>query len=89
MESILPLAERYPSVFGFLLGVAEWLAGSPKEIHLMGGDVSTFRKVVGETYLPHRTIAYGESETPSAFVCENFVCLKPTDDPEQLREQLK
>ncbi len=88
VESILPVAERYPSGFGFLLGVAEWLAGSPKEIHLAGGDVSSFRKVVGETYLPHRTIEYAEGEKPSAFVCENFVCLAPTGDPEQLREQL-
>ncbi|HEX7190017.1 MAG TPA: thioredoxin domain-containing protein [Thermoanaerobaculia bacterium] len=88
VESILPIAERYPSGFGFLLGDAEWLAGSPKEVHLTGSDVSAFRKVIGETYLPHRTIAYGESEKASAFVCENFVCLEPTGDPERLREQL-
>jgi uncharacterized protein YyaL (SSP411 family) len=88
VESILPIAERYPSGFGFLLGDAEWLAGSPKEIHLAGSDVSAFRKVIGETYLPHRTIEYAEGEKASAFVCENFVCLAPTGDPEQLREQL-
>jgi uncharacterized protein YyaL (SSP411 family) len=88
VESILPLAERYPSGFGFLLSVAEWLAGSPKEVHLAGNDVSAFRKMIGETYLPHRTIVYGEGEKPSAFVCENFVCLAPTDDPERLRDQL-
>jgi len=88
VESILPIAERYPSGFGFLFGDAEWLAGSPKEIHLVGSDVSAFLKVIGETYLPHRTIAYGEGEKPSAYVCENFVCLAPTDDPEQFREQL-
>jgi uncharacterized protein YyaL (SSP411 family) len=88
VESILPLAERYPSGFGFLLGNAEWLAGSPKEIHLSGSDVSAFRKVIGETYLPHRTIVYGADAKPGAFVCENFVCLAPTDDPEQLRDQL-
>ncbi|HEX3582500.1 MAG TPA: thioredoxin domain-containing protein [Thermoanaerobaculia bacterium] len=88
VESILPVAERYPSGFGFLLGVAEWLAGSPKEIHLAGDDVAAFRKVIGETYLPHRTIEYAEGEKASAFVCENFVCLAPTDDPERFREQL-
>ena len=30
------LAEKYPSGFGFLLGVAEWRAGQPKEIVLTG-----------------------------------------------------
>ena len=88
VESILPLAERYPSGFGFLLCDAEWLAGSPKEIHLTGSDVSAFRKVIGETYLPHRTIAYAEGEKTSAYVCENFVCLAPTGDAEEFREQL-
>ena len=88
IESIFPLAERYPSGFGFLLGDAEWLAGSPKEIHLTGSDVSALRKVIGETYLPHRTIAYGEGATPNAYVCENFVCLEPTGDPDRFREQL-
>jgi uncharacterized protein YyaL (SSP411 family) len=88
VESILPLAERYPSGFGFLLCDAEWLAGSPKEIHLTGSDVSAFRKVIGETYLPHRTIAYTEGEKTSAYVCENFVCLAPTGDAEEFREQL-
>jgi hypothetical protein len=88
VESMLPIAERYPSGFGFLLGHAEWLAGSPKAIHLSGSDVAAFRKVIGETYLPHRTIAYGDGEEATAYVCENFVCLAPTDDPERFREQL-
>jgi uncharacterized protein YyaL (SSP411 family) len=88
VESILPLAERYPSGFGFLLGDAEWLAGSPKEIHLAGADVSAFVKVIGETYLPHRAIVHTEGDEPKAYVCENFVCLAPTSDPEQLRDQL-
>jgi hypothetical protein len=88
VESILPLAERYPSGFGFLLGVAEWLAGSAKEIHLNGSDISAFREVIGDTYLPHRVIVYAEGEKAGAFVCENFVCLAPTDDPERLRDQL-
>src|SRR5438105_14775274 len=36
LESIFPLAQRYPSGFGFLLGVAEWRAGAPKEIVITG-----------------------------------------------------
>src|SRR5438067_1381894 len=58
LEATLPLAQRYPSGFGFLLGVAEWRAGAPKEIALTGDDDTfrTLRRVAGETYLPHRVI---------------------------------
>jgi uncharacterized protein len=100
LESIVPLAERYASGFGFLLGVAEWRAGAPKEIVLTGGDVAALKKVVGETYLPHRVIVAGDQsadlplmenragDKAMAYVCEGFACLEPTSDPERLRDQL-
>ncbi len=100
LESLFPLAQRYPSGFGFLLGVAEWRAGTPKEIALTGsGDTfRALRRVVGETYLPHRVIVAGEgsSDLPlmqhrqpdRAYVCEAYACLDPTSDPERLRELL-
>ena len=65
LESIFPLAQRYPSGFGFLLGVAEWRAGAPKEIAITGsGDTfRALRRVAGETYLPHRVIVAGEGSS--------------------------
>ena len=93
--SILPVAERHPSGFGFLLGAAEWLAGSPKEI-VLTGDISRFKRVVGEQYLPHRVIVAGEqssdlplmqdrpSDTTMAYVCQGSVCQEPTNDPQIL-----
>jgi len=100
LESIVPLAERYASGFGFLLGVAEWRVGRPKEIVLTGSDIGPFERVIGETYLPHRVIVAGEEsanlplmenrsgDKATAYVCEGFACLEPTGDPERLRDQL-
>ncbi len=105
IESIVPLAQRYPSAFGFLLTVAEWRNGSPKEIAITGstGD-SRFRelhRVVGDTYLPHRVLVAGSSSSDlplmerrpgdraTAYVCEGYTCQEPTDDPERLRALLQ
>ncbi|HSP36034.1 MAG TPA: thioredoxin domain-containing protein, partial [Thermoanaerobaculia bacterium] len=63
LGSIWPLAERYPSGFGFLLAVAEWREGQPKEIAITGDSssdpVHALRRVVGETFLPHRVLVAG------------------------------
>jgi uncharacterized protein YyaL (SSP411 family) len=94
-----PLAERYPSGFGFLLGVAEWRAGQPKEIALTG-DATALKRVVGETFVPHRVLVAGEqsSDLPlmqnrndgraAAYVCFGYACEEPTEDPERLRSLL-
>jgi uncharacterized protein YyaL (SSP411 family) len=105
LETIAPLAERYPSGFGFLLGVAEWRAGSPKEIAITGAiDDAAFRalrKVAGDEFLPHRALVAGEasSDLPLmesrphdrvlAYVCEGYACAEPTADQERLRELLR
>jgi hypothetical protein len=100
IESVLPLAERYPSGFGFLLGVAAWRAGSPKEIALTGSDIDKFERVIGETFIPHRVLVAGDasSDLPlmegrphdksMAYVCTGYMCTEPTSDPERLRALL-
>jgi len=102
IESIFPLAQRYPSGFGFLLGVAEWRTGSPKEIAITGdGDVfRALRKAAGDVYLPHRVLVAGdgardlplmhgrEADRATAYVCEAYACQEPTSDPERLRALL-
>jgi len=100
LQSTWPLAERYPSAFGFLLGVAEWLAAQPKEIAITG-DGETFaalRYVIGAEYLPHRVLVAGSgsSDLPLmenraqdravAYVCQAYACLEPASDPARLRE---
>ena len=100
LQSAWPLAEKYPSGFGFLLGVAEWRNAQPKEIALTG-DTAAFRRVVGETFLPHRVLAGGTEsadlplmqnrppEKTLAYVCIGYACEEPADDPEKLRALLR
>ena len=83
IESIFPLAERYPSGFGHLLGTAEWITGRAKEI-VIGG--SEFLKAMSDLYLPHRLIRHEPGTT--AHVCEGQACSAPTDDPQKLRALL-
>jgi len=103
LSAIAPLAERYPSGFGLLLGVAEWRAGQPKEIAITGtGELfRALRKVVGEEFLPHRVLVAGESSSDlplmrnrpadrvRAYVCEAYMCAEPAADPDRLRALLK
>jgi len=102
LESVWPLVERHPNGFGFLLGVAEWRAGQPKEIAITGeGDTfRALRRVVGEMYLPHRVLVAGKgssdlplmqdraAEREMAYVCQAYACLEPTADGERLRALL-
>ena len=103
LESISPLAERYPNGFGFLLGVAEWCAGSPREIAITGNDdtFKALRRIVGAEFLPHRVLVAGKdsadlplmenraSDQSMAYVCQAYACLEPTSDPERLRALLR
>jgi uncharacterized protein YyaL (SSP411 family) len=104
IDSVWPLVERYPSGFGFLLGVAEWRTGSPKEIAITGPtDDAAFRAlraVVGQTFLPHRVLVAGAgssdlplmenraSDQVMAYVCQAYACQEPTRDPARLRSLL-
>jgi uncharacterized protein YyaL (SSP411 family) len=99
LESVWPLAEKYASGFGFLLGVAEWRAAQPKEL-VLTGEIVAFRRVIGETFVPHRVLVAGEgsadlplmqhrpSDRTLAYVCIGYACEEPTADPEKLRELL-
>ncbi|MEA2465536.1 MAG: uncharacterized protein QOJ98_3283 [Acidobacteriota bacterium] len=99
LESLWPMAEKYPSGFGFLLGVAEWHSGQPKEIAITG-DIAPLRRVIGETFIPHRVLVAGEhsadlplmqhrpNDRTLAYVCVGYACEEPTADPERLRELL-
>jgi uncharacterized protein YyaL (SSP411 family) len=104
LESMMPTVERYPSGFGFLLGVAEWRAGQPKEIAITGAtnnpSYRALRRVVGDEFLPHRVLVAGSgsSDLPlmqkrdqdrvMGYLCEGYMCAEPTSDPQRFRELL-
>ena len=99
LETEWPIAEKYPSGFGFLLGACEWRAGQPKEIALTD-ESAAFVRVVGETFLPHRVLVAGaqSSDLPLmegrpadrtlAYVCVGYACEEPVSEPDRLRELL-
>ena len=103
LESTGLLAHRHPSAFGFLLGTAEWVLGSPREIAITGPEqgqsFNALMRVVGDEFLPHRIFVWrGNSDLPlmegrvgvdvAAYVCSGYVCQAPTKDPETLRTLL-
>ena len=104
LEAAMPIAERYPSGFGFLLGVAQWRAGQPKEIAITGptSDPSfrALRRIIGAEFLPHRVLVAGSgsSDLPlmedrdqhrvMGYLCEAYACAEPTANPDRFRELL-
>jgi uncharacterized protein len=98
LEATWPVAQRYPTGFGYLLAAAEWSAGQPKEI-VITGDAPELWRVVGEEYVPHRVLVSPAAkdlpllegrppEVAMAYVCRSYQCLAPTDEPESFRQQL-
>ena len=103
LDGVWPLAQKYPSGFGFTLCAAEWRAGQPKEIAITGSgaEKDVLRRVVGSEYLPHRVLVSGagSSDLPlmesrpadrvAAYVCVGYACQEPTADPDRLRTLLR
>jgi len=99
LDAIWPLAEKYPSGFGFILGAEEWRAARAKEIAITG-DGRELIDVVGREFIPHRVLVTGDqsadlplmehrdAKKKLAYVCEGYVCAEPTADPQRLRELL-
>ncbi len=98
------MAERYPSAVGHLLSVIHMLEAPPKELAVTGPEAKRLATVLWEGFLPHVVLAVDEdgaasAEVPllrgryetgktQAFLCENFVCRRPVESPEELRSQL-
>ncbi|MEO8217189.1 MAG: thioredoxin domain-containing protein, partial [Acidobacteriota bacterium] len=96
IDAYWPVAQRYPSGFGFFLSAANWSVSSPKELALTGDPAdSGFQQLLraaGSAYLPHRVLVTGsDSDLPLmegrageavvAYVCSGYACLEPTADP--------
>jgi uncharacterized protein YyaL (SSP411 family) len=99
LESEWPLAERYPSGFGFLLGACEWRSSQPKEL-VLTGDATAFLRAIGDAFLPHRVLVHGTqsadlpllegrpADRTLAYVCVGYACEEPVSDAAQLRDLL-
>jgi uncharacterized protein YyaL (SSP411 family) len=94
------LADRYPSMVGHHLALAHSSA-STKELGIVGDSWRELAAVYWSRYRPHIALApsTGASDVPLlegrsdhgktlAYVCQDFVCDLPTEDPDKLAQQL-
>ncbi len=103
IRSLWPVAMKYPSGFGFLLGAAEWLVTTPLELVVSGGSGDEKRErflgVIGETYLPQHVLiadssvdlplTEGRREVePALYICEMGACRMPVTDPLEAKSAL-
>ncbi|MDX1583581.1 MAG: thioredoxin domain-containing protein, partial [Thermoanaerobaculia bacterium] len=102
-RALWPVAMRYPSGFGFLLGTAEWFVTTPVELVVSGSpdrdEHGRFLQAIGESYLPQRVLISDASVElplsegrrdggPALYVCELGSCRAPITDPDEAREAL-
>ena len=98
------IAEAFPSGAGHLLGVLQTAISRPKEVAVAGAEAARLARVVWEAFRPEVVLAVdrdgtGAADVPLlehryqqgrtvAYVCEGFVCLKPVETEEELRDLL-
>ena len=85
------------------LAALDFYVSTPKEIAFTGPRDDALLGVVNTRFLPNRVIAANvdgradgiallrdkpPTDTPTAYVCERFVCQAPTSDPDELARQL-
>ncbi len=94
------LADRYPSMVGHHLAMAHSSA-TTKELAIVGDSWRDLAAVYWSRYRPNIVLApaSGASDVPLlegrtdhgrtlAYVCQDFICVLPTEDPEKLAQQL-
>ena len=91
---------QFPSGMGRMLSAIDFIVGPSREIALIG-PAAKLLSTVRNSYLPRSVIAYGDSDEMSllhgrqlingegtAYVCENYLCKKPTTQASVLEAQL-
>jgi uncharacterized protein len=90
------VAARHPTAFAHLLAAVDLASTGPTEVAVVG-ERPDLVEVVTRRYLPNTVLAWGEPyqsplwesrEEGKAYVCRNFACQAPVDDPAALAAQL-
>ena len=91
------LAGQHPTAFGHLLAAVDLLTGGVTEIAVVGDRPDLVHEVTNR-YLPSAVLAWGEPyESPLwserrdgyAYVCRDYVCAAPVDEPAALVSALE
>jgi uncharacterized protein YyaL (SSP411 family) len=96
-------AVRHPDAFGHLLQALDFHLSPVREVALAGEDLAELVAAVRSEFRPRLVLAGGQEGTerpelmqgrttvdgrPAAYVCENFACRMPVNDPDDLRREL-
>jgi uncharacterized protein len=90
------LATQHPTAFGHLLAAVDLAADGIDEV-VVAGDRPDLVEVVHSQFLPGAVLAWGERyasplwegrDDGRAYVCRNYACRLPAEDPETLSAQL-
>ncbi len=95
---------RYPLGFARSLCALDFYLSRPKEVAILGhfqaDATQALLRATFEAFIPNKVVAGGNATIPllegrgqrnakaTAYVCEHYVCQRPTSDPEELRAQL-
>jgi uncharacterized protein len=91
-----PLATQHPTAFGHLLAAVDLAVNGIDEV-VVAGDRPDLVEVVQSRFLPGAVLAWGERypsplwegrDDGRAYVCRNYACRLPAEDPEALTAQL-
>ena len=104
MRAAALVVERSPSAAGHMLGVVDFDASGAVEVAITGEDADRLARVVWARYRPNLVLAVDRTGEDSAvvpllaerhapgrtlaYVCEDFVCQAPVEEPALLEEHL-